>query len=105
MRFKSVLEKDLLRDLNIAIGLFAHGVGAGAFAYLRRIFERLLFAAGANARGKGDPINGFETTRMVKKINTLASHLPAEVVETARTYRLLSAGIHALSEEQCLFGP
>jgi hypothetical protein len=101
-RFTGVVDKNYLRDLNRAIGLFAHGVGAGSFVYLRRIFEHLLFEVAATARGTGDLLNGFETMRMDEKIKALGSHLPAEVVETAGTYSILSAGIHGLSEEQCL---
>ena len=101
-RFNGVLDKNYFRDLNMAIGLFAHGVGAGSFVYLRRIFEHLLLEVAATARNTGNLLDGFETMRMDGKIKALASHLPPEVAETAGTYRILSAGIHGLSEEQCL---
>lgn len=101
-RFKKVLAANYLRDLNMAIGLFAHGVGAGSFVYLRRIFEHLLQEAAAAARAAGAPLSGFETMRMDEKIKALTGHLPDEVVDTAGTYSLLSAGIHALPEDRCL---
>ena len=101
-RFRKVLEKEYLGDLNRAIGLFAHGVGAGAFVYLRRIFEHLLAATAVRAREDGEPLAGFEQLRMDEKVKALAAHLPAEVVDAASAYSVLSAGIHALSEEQCL---
>lgn len=101
-RFKRVLEQSYLRDLNMAIGLFSHGVGAGSFVYLRRIFEYLLLEAAATARSEGEKLVGFETARMDEKVKALAGHLPEEVVEAAATYSVLSAGIHALSEQQCL---
>ena len=97
-----MLEKNYHRDLNMAIGLFAHGVGAGAFVYLRRIFEHLLSEAAAMARASGDLHDGFEAKRMNEKIKALASHLPPEGVEVAKTYSVLSAAIHSLSEAQCL---
>ena len=101
-RFKKVLNKAYVSDLHRAIGLFAHGVGAGSFVYLRRIFEHLLLKAAEDARSIGNPLAGFEELHMDKKINALADHLPPEIVEAAGAYSVLSADIHTLSEEECL---
>lgn len=101
-RFKKVLAQNYLGDLNRAIGLFAHGVGAGSFVYLRRIFEHLLIEAAKNARAGGEALEDFENLHMDRKVKALSAHLPAEVVETADIYSVLSAGIHALTEKQCL---
>lgn len=101
-RFKKVLERNYLGDLNRAIGLFAHGIGAGSFVYLRRIFEHLLIETAQKARLGGDELDGFEGLHMDKKVAALAAYLPSEVAETAEIYSVLSAGIHALTEKQCL---
>ena len=101
-RFRKVLTKNYLGDLNRAIGLFAHGVGAGSFVYLRRIFEHLLIEAAKNARAHDDALIDFDSLHMDKKVKALSAYLPAEVVEAADVYSVLSAGIHALTEKQCL---
>lgn len=101
-RFRNVLQKNYRRELSSAIGLFAHGIGVGSFVYLRRIFEHLLVETAETARSAGDLPSGFESMRLLGKVRALAPHLPNEVVETAGTYGLLSAGIHELSEKQCL---
>lgn len=51
--FRKVLGNDCTRELNTAIGLAAHGVGVGAFVYLRRIFESLV--EGAHQTAKTQP--------------------------------------------------
>jgi hypothetical protein len=36
-KFRKILSEEKLNDLKRAIGLFSHGIGAGAFVYLRRV--------------------------------------------------------------------
>lgn len=100
-RFRGVLAKEYLSDLNRAVGLHAHGIGAGAFVYLRRIFEHLLFKSAADVRASGVPLEDFESLPIDKKVKALRDHLPKEVVDAADIYSILSAGIHALSENEC----
>jgi len=102
-QYDKVLEKPILREFTKAIGLAANGVGIGSFVYLRRIFERLIFDAFNEAKGKGEIDNEqFEKQRMDEKIKTLHSYLPAFIVEHSSIYGILSKGIHELSEEECL---
>lgn len=101
-RFRKVLGDPYRADLHRAVGLYAHGIGAGSFVYLRRIFEHLLAEAAKTERKAGNPLEGFEIGPMDEKVKALAGTLPPEVVETSGTYAVLSAGIHALTEEQCL---
>ena len=51
--YKHVISKEDRKELGTAIGLFASGVGAGSYVYLRRILERLIYQAKATA---GDSI-------------------------------------------------
>lgn len=74
-RFRKVLDKSFLNDLNRAIGLFAHGVGAGSFVYLRRIFEHLLIETAKAARSDGNVLEGFEGLHMDEKIKALGTYL------------------------------
>lgn len=46
-KYRSVLDKADYGELRRAAGLYAHGIGIGAFVYLRRIFERLIFSQGS----------------------------------------------------------
>ena len=41
-QYRDVLSKEDAAEFHKAIGLAAHGVGIGAFVYIRRIFERLI---------------------------------------------------------------
>ncbi|RVA58217.1 short-chain dehydrogenase [Mesorhizobium sp. M7A.F.Ca.US.001.01.1.1] len=97
-RFRPVLEPSYFADLHRAGGLFSHGIGVGAFVYLRRIFERLI------ARHHEDlstPVDGFATMRMEEKIDALKGVLPAALVENKAAYGILSKGVHELDEETC----
>jgi hypothetical protein len=40
--YRKILGTNRAKELRLAIGLGAHGVGIGAFVYLRRIFEAVL---------------------------------------------------------------
>lgn len=52
--YKHVISREDRKELGTAIGLFASGVGAGAYVYLRRILERLIYQAKGTA---GDTVN------------------------------------------------
>lgn len=101
--YQKVLSKDDYKDLNRAIGLAAHGVGIGSFVYLRRIFERIIFAAKARAIAEGDAIDEERfNKRMEDRIDILKKYLPQSLVENKQIYGILSLGIHELNEDICL---
>jgi hypothetical protein len=102
-RYRKVLSSEDYRELNRAVGLAAHGVGIGAFVYLRRIFECLIEEAHQIARHDSAwDEDLFLRSRMPEKIVLLASHLPSFLVENKSLYSLLSKGLHDLSEDECL---
>jgi hypothetical protein len=96
------LPSEMRRELGTAIGLSSHGVGIGAFVYLRRIFERLVQDAyeAALAADEVDKLN-YENSRMSEKIRLLAGRLPSRLVQSANLYGVLSKGIHELSDAEC----
>ena len=102
-KFKSVLEKDKRCELVRAIGLAAHGIGIGAFVYLRRVFESLVGEAHQLAASEDQNFDeiAFKKARMDEKIQILSSYLPSTLCENASLYSILSMGIHELSEEEC----
>jgi hypothetical protein len=102
-QFRSVLNPEQRRELARGIGLAAHGVGIGAFVYLRRIFEQLVEEAHGTAKSESEwNEEEYQQGRMQEKINLLKDHLPAFLVENSFVYSVLSKGIHSLSEQECL---
>ena len=85
------------------MGLVSHGIGIGAFVYLRRIFEDLVDEAHVLAKSdSGWNEDEFQRGRMEEKILSLRNYLPTFLVEKRDIYGILSKGIHALSEDECL---
>jgi hypothetical protein len=102
-RFVKVLGQDRVRELNKAIGLAAHGVGAGSYIYLRRIFEALVEEAHGEAhKDAGWDEEAYQRLRVVERVAMLKAHLPAFLVEHPQLYGILSKHIHELSETECL---
>ena len=100
-KYRTVLA-DKQSEFHRAIGLAAHGVGVGAFVYLRRIFEQLI----EEARKKSVEDSNldeetFSKGRMPEKIELLKDYLPAFLVKNKSLYGILSKGIHELTEEEC----
>jgi len=107
-KYDKVLPEEDLKNLKKAIGLVAHGAGAGSFVYLRRIFENLIFETfTSNAHVVGIKEMDFKTKRMEDKVESLKAFLPSQLVEMRSIYGILSKGVHELTEEECLkyFGP
>lgn len=86
------------KELGTALGLFAHDAAAGAFVYLRRVFERMIDRAHER---HADPIDGFNQMRMDEKIAAIENALPERVVTNRRVFAVLSRGVHELTDEQC----
>jgi len=81
-------------ELTRAVGLIAHGVGIGAFVYLRRIFEHLINGAAEVAASKPDwSRTNFIDARMEDKIVLLKNHLPPLMVENRKMYSIMSKAI------------
>ena len=92
------------KELATAIGLKAHGVFVGAYAYLRRVYECLISEAANQAKMDGKLLDNFETLHVKEKISALSEYLPQYMVENRDAYGILSKGVHELSEEDCKNG-
>ncbi len=102
-QYKKVLSEDKLREITKAIGLAANGVGIGSFVYLRRVFEHLIDEAYKIALSDSAiTFDKFQKARMDEKIKLLSDYLPDFLVKNKGMYSILSIGIHALQEEDCL---
>lgn len=101
--YRTVLTTEDFRELARAVGLASHGIGIGSFVYLRRIFERLIDEAREiAANGKDWEDDRFQKSRMEDKIDLLKDFLPLFLVEQRKLYSILSKGLHALAEAECL---
>ena len=102
-KYRPVLGNERHKELTRAIGLATHGVGVGAFVYLRRIFESLIEQAHEKAvADSGWDEDGYGRGRMDEKIGILKDRLPEFLVENRSLYGILSVGVHMLNEEECL---
>jgi hypothetical protein len=102
-KYRTVLGQARFAEFQRAIGLASHGVGIGAYVYLRRLFESLIESA--HAAAKHDPSwteEDYVRSRIDEKILLLKDHLPTFLVQNRAMYSILSLGVHALSEEECL---
>lgn len=102
-KYDRFLSKQELKDFKKAIGLAAHGYGAGSFVYLRRIFENLINKAFEESKTTIKiSVDNFRKMFMVKKIELLKNYLPSQLLEMKSVYKILSKGVHELSEQECL---
>ena len=102
-KYRPVLGDERFRELSRGIGLATHGVGIGAFVYLRRIFEALIEQAHGAAKGSPNwSEEEYVRARMEDKINLLSAHLPGFLVKNRGLYGILSVGVHTLGEAECL---
>lgn len=102
-KYRPILGDEGFRELSRAVGLASHGVGVGAFVYLRRIFEGLIEKARQQAAmEEGWDKSSFENSRMDEKIAMLKQHLPKFLVDNRSLYSIMSLGVHTLSEAKCL---
>lgn len=104
--YQRALPSRMRTELNRAVGLNAHGVGAGAFVYLRRVLEWLVDEAEKAASSTSSPSGAPGELRVADRIRRLRGYLPDALVDNNRIYGVLSRGIHSLTEEECsdIFG-
>jgi hypothetical protein len=100
-KYKKVLGEKL-QEFKRGVGLAAHGVNIGSFAYLRRIFEKLI----EDARQDAEKAGGFDNEKFAKvrweeKVEMVLAFLPDRFNEFKPVYSLLSKGIHQLTEDEC----
>ncbi len=102
-RFRKGMNSLDAQEFHRAIGLAAHGVGVGSFVYLRRVFERLIYNRFEEFKvAEGWTDDQFLNVRMEQKIALLKDHLPEFLYENRKIYSILSVGVHALDEKNCL---
>ncbi|AJY76278.1 hypothetical protein [Paenibacillus beijingensis] len=104
--YKKVLkDKNITKELTNAEILKTHNMGVGAFLYLRRIFEKLIFETFEQAKLENNIDElAFKIAKTETKVKMLfengyVSRYLAEI--NTFVYGILSKGIHELSEDEC----
>jgi hypothetical protein len=102
-RSVKALGKKGAAEFKRAVGLAAHGIGIGAFVYLRRIFEDLVdeVAQPALTNGEINP-DEYAKSRMDEKVAFLKNYLPPFMFEHKQWYGVVSKGLHELTEQECI---
>jgi len=103
-KYRKILGEDQYKEFTRGIGVAAHGVGIGAFVYLRRVFENLIEEAYTKAQAENKEFKNdeYQKAKMDGKIKIVEDYLPEFLVENRSLYAILSKGIHDLSEDECL---
>lgn len=102
-RYRKPLGPSRFSEFNRAVGLASHGVGIGAFIYLRRIFEFLIDDAYQSAKtttGWDEVL--YLKSRVGERIQILSAYLPPFLVEHKSMYGIMSEAVHSLSEDECM---
>lgn len=100
--YNKVLSKINNKELNTAIGLATHGIGAGSFVYLRRVFERVIFDT-FNKEFKDEEsvtLEEFTLKKMEEKLKLIHEHFD-DSINKKMLYEILSKGVHELSDNEC----
>ncbi len=102
-KYSSIIPSRYLSDIKRAVGLSAHGIGAGSFVYLRRVIEYLINDAYEEAK-KDDAFDQeeYQKSRFVEKMLLLKEYLPDILIQNKEAYSILSKGVHELEENECL---
>ncbi|HBY20076.1 MAG: hypothetical protein A2Y24_02005 [Clostridiales bacterium GWE2_32_10] len=104
--YNKIINKNDIYEIRKAIGLKSHDVGVAAFVYLRRVFEKLIYAAYKeyDSDFTNDRVTKkkFKNLHMEEKIKKLDKYLPKHLKDNIHIYGILSKGIHELTEKECL---
>lgn len=104
--YKKILkDKNITKELANATILISHNMAVGAFLYLRRIFEKLIFEKFELAKvdNKIDE-KSFREAKTKEKVIMLHNigYVPSFLAEiNTFLYDILSKGVHELSEREC----
>ncbi|MDD9310720.1 hypothetical protein PUS82_05305 [Cytobacillus firmus] len=102
---KVLKEKEITRELTKAQILKTHSMGVGAFLYLRRIFEKIIFEKYEQAKLENnidEQLFREAVTKDKVKILHEKGYLPIYLVEiNPFIYDILSKGVHQLCEREC----
>ena len=106
-KYRKIMDNQSYRDLTMALGLNASGVGCGSFVYLRRIFEKLAEEIHNECQELPDwDEKKYEQSRFNEKLTLMEGYgkilIPDELSEIkTKLYGVLSKGVHFSSDDEC----
>jgi len=101
-KYRPILGEKKFSEFRKGVGLFSHGIGIGAFVYLRRIVEDIIEEGhSVVSKSEGWVDEDYQSKRIGEKISALADFLPNTLVQNKSIYAILSKGVHELSEDEC----
>lgn len=108
-KYRKILGKNRYSDFTKAIGLYADGIGCGAFLYLRRILEGLIEEKHLECK-ESESANWnedeYQRLKVNEKIDLLENRglviFPAELNQVKdKLYGVLSKGVHENTDDAC----
>lgn len=101
--FEKVTTRAQRSDYLKSVQAFTQGFSAGACTYLRRVVEGIMNEErDAEMKEKGvTEWTDYERADVKGRMKLLGDRLPEFLVENPMLYKVLSHGIHSLSEEDC----
>lgn len=102
-KYNKVLVKENYSDLSNAFICYSHGFNIGAYVYLRRILEWIIEEAHKEAiktdEWKEEKYKSERATG--EKLKMIKSFLPQTELNQNDVYKILSIGVHELTEGEC----
>ena len=97
-----LIDKDSFREIYKAETCASAGYYVAAYTYMRRVYETMLMSVFKNNQEViGLSEDEFRRLHSDKKLEAIKDYLAIDDEIYLPLYGLLSAGIHAMSEEQC----
>ena len=97
-----LIDKDSFREIYKAETCASSGYYVAAYTYMRRVYETMLMSVFTDNQGAiGLSEDEFRKLHSDKKLEAIKDYLAIDDEIYLPLYGLLSAGIHAMSEEQC----
>ena len=97
-----LIDKDSFREIYKAETCASSGYYVAAYTYMRRVYETMLMSVFTdNQEAIGLSEDEFRKLHSDKKLEAIKDYLAIDDEIYLPLYGLLSAGIHAMSEEQC----
>lgn len=101
--YQKSMSKQDEKDFKSAEILYSMGMGIGAFAYLRRIFERIIAEAEKMAiDNKEFNESDFANCHIKEKVKKLKQYLPKSMSDNTSFYKVVSEGIHNFNDKECI---
>lgn len=95
-------KNEAYKELNMAQGLFSHGIGVGSYVYLRRILEKYIVNPKFYKKIEQETLpTEYSSYKFNEKVKYLGEEVSEFLSKNNQVYGFISKGIHELEEEEC----